>query len=82
MVINCMVAFFGGALYEAACVGWTHYSECARPRQAAFFSALCAISQIAGIGESITTWAAAPFFVLGYSLGTYAAVSFKKWGVA
>jgi hypothetical protein len=78
IALDCTIAFFGGALYEAACVGWTHYSESAQPKHAALFSALCAVSQIAGIGESISTWVAAPFFIVGYSLGTYAAVSLKR----
>ena len=78
LVISCCVAFLGGALYEAACIGWAHYAQEGRPFMTSIFSMLCAISQVAGIGESVTTWIAAPFFVLGYGIGTYGAVVFKN----
>ncbi len=31
MTSACAIAFFGGAAYEAGCVGWVHYAERARP---------------------------------------------------
>ena len=41
------------------------------------FSMFCATAQLYGIGESFHTPVAAPFFVLGYGAGTYAAVAIK-----
>ena len=78
MLLDCTIAFVGGAVYEVACVGWTHYSEAGRPTHAALFAMLCAASQVARIGESISTLTAAPFFVLGYAGGTYFAVQWKE----
>ena len=78
IIFECAVAFLGGALYEAACVGWAHYTEKKHPLVASIFSMLCAASQVAGIGVSINTIVAAPFFVAGYGFGTYMAVSLKK----
>jgi hypothetical protein len=74
---DCLIAFVGGAVYEAGCVGWVHFSEKNRPVPTAIFSMLCAAAQVAGIGESVHTLAAAPFFVLGYGVGTFAAVAYK-----
>jgi len=74
----CAIAFFGGAVYEAGCVGWVHYAERGRPFATALFSMLCATAQVAGIGESVHDLAAAPFFVLGWGVGTYGAVVLKR----
>ena len=78
LAFDCFVAFVGGAVYEAGCVGWVHFSECGRPLLTAMFSMLCATAQVAGIGESVKTLTAAPFFILGYGVGTYAAVEIKR----
>lgn len=78
IVVDCLVAFVGGAVYEAGCVGWVHYSERARPLPTALFSMLCAAAQVAGIGESVKTLVAAPFFIVGYGVGTYGAVALKR----
>lgn len=75
--LDCLIAFAGGAAYEAGCVGWVHFAERGRPVTTALFSMLCATAQVAGIGESVHSLGAAPFFVLGYGVGTYAAVRFK-----
>ena len=76
-LIACAVAFFGGAVYEAGCVGWVHYSERGRPGMTALFSMACATAQVAGIGESVHSLVAAPFFVAGFGTGTYLAVRIK-----
>jgi hypothetical protein len=78
LALDCFVAFVGGAAYEAGCVGWVHFAERGRPMITALFSMLCATAQVAGIGESVQTLYAAPFFVVGYGAGTYAAVRFKR----
>ena len=78
MIAECAIAFFGGAVFEAGCVYWVHYAERGRPLATALVSMVCAASQVAGIGESVKTLAAAPFFVLGYGIGTYGAVALKR----
>ena len=78
MILHCLVAFFGGAIYEAARVCWVHFSERGKPFITALFSMLCATAQVAGIGVSIHMLGAAPLFVLGYGVGTYAAVALKQ----
>lgn len=77
VILDCVIAFLGGAVYEAGCVGWVHFSQKGRPLPTALFSMACAAAQVAGIGESVHTLVAAPFFVLGYGVGTFAAVAFK-----
>lgn len=77
-ILDCIIVFFGGAIYEAGCVGWVHYSEKSQPIPTALFGILCATAQVAGIGESVHTHAAAPFFILGYGVGTYFAVWIKR----
>lgn len=78
--LNCFTAFIGGAIYEAGCVGWVHYSERKRPFITALFSMLCATAQVLGIGVSVNSVIAAPFFIIGYGVGTYIAVKIKKEG--
>ena len=78
MILACLLAFLGGAVYEACSVGWVHYSDRGSPLVAALFSMLQAVAQVAGIGESVHDLRAAPFFVVGYGVGTYVAVAIKK----
>lgn len=78
MILHALIAFAGGAAYEAACVGWVHYSEKGRPTATATFSMLAALAEVGGIFESVHDLRVAPFFVLGYGVGTYAAVWFKS----
>lgn len=77
LVIDAIVAFSGGAVYEAGCVFWVHYSEAGRPWLTAGVSMLCAAAQVAGIGESVHSPIVAPFFVIGYGVGTFFAVKLK-----
>jgi len=77
MISECAIALFGGAAYEAGCVGWVHYAERGRPMFAALFSMFCAAAQVAGIAESIRSIPAAAAFVVGYGAGTYGAVALK-----
>lgn len=78
--ISCLIAFFAGAVYEAACVGWVHYSERGRALVTALFSMLIGTAEVTGIVESVRQIEAAPFFVVGYGVGTYVAVTIKsRW---
>lgn len=74
-----LIAFTGGALYEAAAVVWVRQSERGAAFKAALASAVCAACLLAGIGESIHggLWASAGF-VCGYASGTFAAVRFRR----
>ncbi len=76
-MIPTLIAFCGGAVYEAAAVVWVRYAERRAPVRAAVCSAVCATCLLAGVGESLTGGAAvAAAFVAGYAFGTYGAVRF------
>lgn len=75
---DCVIAFVGGAAYEIACVYWAHFSERGRAIPTAFAAMFCAASQVAGIGESVHNFTAAPFFVVGYGVGAWIAVMHKR----
>ena len=78
MILEAAATFLAGAAYEAACVGWVHYSEKGRPISTALFSMALALAQVVGVGESVKDWHMAPFFVLGYAAGSFCAVEFKR----
>ena len=75
---ECFLAFLGGAAYEAACVAWVHFSERGEAGKTAAAAMLCAAAQVIGIGESVHTLIAAPFFIIGYGVGTWGAVRYKQ----
>ena len=68
------VAFVSGAAYEACSVVWVHRATTGTALQTALVSGLQAFAQVAGIGESVKDWRAAPFFVAGYAIGAYVAM--------
>ena len=78
MIGSCLIAFFGGAFYEAIAVAWVHYAERKRALAAALCSSAVAVALVAGVGESLRSFPAACAFVLGYGCGTFAAVRFKS----
>jgi hypothetical protein len=78
VILLCLLTFLAGAAYEAACVAWVHYSEKGRPVITALFSMMAALAEVSGVGGSVHDWRVAPFFVLGYGVGTYSAVEFKR----
>jgi len=78
VALKCLIALASGAAYEAACVGWVHNSERGRAFVTALFSMVVALCEVVGVGESIHDLRAAPFFVLGYGLGTFGAVKWKS----
>lgn len=77
MILPALITFSFGTLFQASCVGWTHFSEKGKPFKTALFAMICAIAQISGIVDSIKDIRLAPFFVLGYGFGAYLAVYFK-----
>lgn len=79
MFITALVTFLSGAIYEAGCVAWVHFSERAKPLHCAIMSMLVATATVFGIGESIQDMRMAPFFIIGYGVGSYFAVRFKSY---
>lgn len=77
MILLCLITFLTGVVFEAACVGWTHFTEKGKALPAALLAALIATTNIFGFGESIKDWRVAPFFILGYAVGTFMAIKFK-----
>lgn len=69
-----VVAFVSGMAYEALSVAWVHEATRGSAAMTPLASALQAIAQVAGIGESVRDRRAAPFFVFGYAVGAYAAM--------
>lgn len=78
LIINCLIALIAGAVYDGCCVGWVHFSEKHMPYHTALFAMLLAAAQVAGVGESVHDIRVAPFFILGYGIGAFIAVSIKK----
>jgi len=72
-----LLALVSGALYEAACVGWVHFSERGRAFPTSLFSMLAATAEVTGVLDSVHDIRVAPFFVAGYGIGTYVAVKWK-----
>ncbi len=74
-MIPTLIAFCGGAVYEAAAVVWVRYADRRAPVRAAACSAVCATSLLAGVGESLSGGpVVAAAFVAGYAFGTFMAV--------
>lgn len=78
-VVDCVVAFTGGAVSEAMCLYWVSASERGRAGLAAVFSMLYALAIERGVGEAIHTLPGEISFVAGFGFGTYAAVRFKAY---
>lgn len=73
-----LLVFVCGALYEAACVGWVHFSERGKPFRTALFSMLAAGTTLTGILDSVKDNRAIPAFIAGYGFGSYVAVAWKS----
>ena len=83
MALLALGTFASGAVYEATCVFWVHFSEKGNPLKTAVFSMLTATATVTGIGMSVTDWHYAPFFILGHGMGTALAVAAKRrWAAA
>lgn len=78
MIATAILVFLCGAIYEAACVGWVHFSERGKPFATSVFSMAAAGAEVTGILEAAHDLRIAPFFVLGYGVGTYLAVALKN----
>lgn len=80
MIQHAILTFVCGALYEAACVGWVHFSERGRATITSLFSMLAAGAEVTGVLDSARDVRLAPFFVIGYGVGTFIAVRLKGRG--
>lgn len=78
MILSALLTFASGAAIEIACVFWVHYSERGAALKTGVASMVIGTAQCLGIGEYVRDWRLAPFFVLGYGVGTAAAVRFKS----
>lgn len=78
-IIDCVIAFGGGAISEAMCLWWVSASEKGRAGLAAIFSMGYAIAVERGVGEAIHTIPGEISFVLGFGVGTYAAIVIRRW---
>lgn len=76
--MTAILIFACGALYEAACVGFVHFSERQRPLPTALCSMATAAAVVTGILGSVSDWHDAPWFVLGHGVGAYWAVRLKR----
>lgn len=71
---SCIIALLSGAAYEGCSVIWVHRATHGTPMQTALVSCVQALAQVLGIGESVRNWRVAPFFILGYGIGSYTAM--------
>lgn len=77
MILLYLITFLTGVVFEAACVGWTHYIEKGKVLPGTLLAAVIATTNIFGFGESIKDRRVAPFFILGYAVGAFIAIKFK-----
>ena len=77
-VLHAILALVAGAFYESCCVMWVRCSTKGRAALSGLFSMLAATTQLIGIGEAIYNVRTAPFFIVGYGLGSYLAVKISK----
>lgn len=77
LVWSCLLAFVVGAVYDALNVGFIASSEGKKPVAAGVFSVLVGGAGLTGFWEAIHNAWAVPFLLLGYFVGTYAAVGWK-----
>lgn len=75
--LEALVTFLSGAIFEAGCVAWVHYSEKNEAAKAAIVSMLNALVTLVGVGESLRDLRMAPAYVLGYGAGTYVMIRWK-----
>lgn len=78
-----LLTFFCGAAYECGCVFWVHYSEKNRVPPAVFWSCFNALVTVIGLGEALHRPLFIAAYVLGFGVGTWAALRIKaRWFLA
>ncbi len=78
MILLALGTFLSGAVYEATCVFWVHFSERGKPFKTGMISMLTATAEVCGIVASVHDWWLAPFFIVGYGSGTVIAIYLKQ----
>ena len=78
MILESIIAFIAGALFEASCIGWAHYASKNKPWQTSICSMFAATMQLTGIVDSVHNILVSPFLILGYGVGTFIAIYIKE----
>lgn len=78
IILELLLVFILGTLYESCSVLWTHCSQANNAYAASLISMLQAASTIAGIGDSIHNISVAPAYILGYGFGSFATIRWLK----
>ena len=78
MVVDCLVAFAGGAASESLCLWWWAFADRGKAAAAAVVSMAYAIAIERGVGEAIHTLPGETSFVAGFGVGTYVTVKFLR----
>lgn len=78
MTIHVLMTFICGAAYEAGCVWWVHHSEAGNKLSASAWSCFNALVTIIGVEGFLSSRWCAGAYVLGYGVGTFVAMSFKR----
>ena len=68
------VAFASGFAVDVLAVLWTRSVVLRNARTAVVYSMLLGAAQVAGIGSAVRDWRLAPFFIVGYGLGSAVAI--------
>jgi len=76
-MLEIFAALGSGLLFESTSVFWTHYSERGNAVGAGVCSGIQAVALVLGVGESVHDWHLAPWFIVGYALGSFIAVKVK-----
>lgn len=79
MIVDCAIAFAGGAASESLCLWWWSFADRGRAGISAVFSMLYAVAIERGVGEAIHTLPGEASFVAGFGFGTYITVKFMRW---
>lgn len=72
--VNCLLTFVSGAAVEAVCALWVKAVAEHRALRSGLLSMVWAVALLAGIGEAIKHGWPAVTWVLGYGVGSWAAV--------
>jgi hypothetical protein len=78
MILGALLSFSLGTLYEICGTYWVSYSVRRLPVRAALASMACAAAQVGGVLACVARPVNAPFFCVGYGLGTYIAVRLQN----
>jgi hypothetical protein len=78
LLLHGILIFLVGTFYEAACVGFVHYTEHGPKSKAVLVTLFAGVLQITGIIHAINNIFYAACLVAGYGLGTWLAMTLRK----